>query len=497
MRNKTTHIKFLSLILTIVMVMSTVMVFAETEPATGESSEQEFSTEALQAEPTPAETPNEPSVEAPEETLEESAPSIAVTPTEATVKIGQNVTLTAELQNAPEGTSVLWSTSDSAVVSVSESGVVTGVAAGTATVSATAQIGEDTISAECLVTVPEPIVPATPANVTASTRYGSGDNGLTISWTSDGTNTNHFEVLWGYSADINSMKPIRAFTNVSPGTRSIYYLESKGTYYYAVKAVSSDGTAVVSAPSAKLSVSGNVLPFIEELVWYGHTKKKVNIYKTAGLKGKVATLAKGTYVVAIDKSPAKVKKFKQPSKVRVRTSNGTVGWLKYSQLKGGVKAATTVNYDYTRSALEDFVNGHGYTSPNKYLIWVSPRTQRAYLFTGSKGNWELSKRFRVTTGRFSHKTSAYHSKISQKKDKVFMVTEKGKRYYYKYASYFASGVSFHTGTWWKSNNKVRGVMNKAGVPQTFGCLRMANGDAEWIYRNIPINTTVIVKKDAA
>ena len=77
-----------------------------------------------------------------------------------------------------------------------------------------------------------------------------------------------------------------------------------------------------------------------------------------------------------------------------------------------------------------------------------------------------------------------------------MVTEKGKRYYYKYASYFASGVSFHTGTWWKSNNKVRGVMNSKGVPQTFGCLRMANGDAEWIYNHIPINTTVIVKKDA-
>ena len=490
MRNKTTHAKLLSLLLTLVMVLSTVVVFAENDPVE-QPEEPMLSTE--QNESGQSVTVEEPDQTAPEQIApveakkgETISASIELSQTSVNLRKGASVTLTATPKDFPEDWEgeISWSStpSDDSIVSVSD-GVVTANASGTATVKASAMVGEDEVYAECIVTVIEP--PAAPINVAASTRYGSNDNGLTVSW--QGT-ADQFIVLRGTN-------PSNLAEYTRTNKNSVYWLENKGTFYYAVKAVKG-GVESDLSNIASVSISGNILTNIEDLVWYGHTKKKVSIYKTAKLKGKVATLPKGTYVIAMGKSPAKVKKFKQPSKVLVMTSDGRVGWLKYNQLKGGVKAATTVSYDFTKSAVEDFVNSHGYSSPNKYLIWVSPRTQRAYLLTGKKGQWKYSRNFRVTTGRFSHLTKPYHSAISQKKAKVFMVTEKGKRYYYKYASYFASGVSFHTGTWWKSNNKVRGVMNSKGVPQTFGCLRMANGDAEWIYNNIPYNTTVIVKKDA-
>lgn len=499
MRNKTTHAKLLSLLLALAMVLSTAVTFAGVNdepsdvnaPTAGEiDANQSENTDAPADTVVDANTNTDTSVDtdasvnAIENTKDvnrEGEPvTISVTPTSIRVEVGKTETLTAT--SDPE-TEVVWSSSDESIATVDSDGVVSGVAVGTATITASAGEDESAPSATCTVTVFEK--PAAPTIISASTRYGANDNGLTVKW--EGT-ADKFILMRGTTP--SNMANYKETT-----AKSLYWLEAKGTFYYAVKAVKG---GVESDPSniASVSISGNILTNIEDLVWYGHTKKKVSIYKTAKLKGKVATLPKGTYVIAMGKSPAKVKKFKQPSKVLVRTSDGRVGWLKYNQLKGGVKAATTVTYDYTKSAVEDFVNSHGYSSPNKYLIWVSPRTQRAYLLTGKKGHWTYYTNFRVTTGRFSHLTKPYHSAISQKKAKVFMVTEKGKRYYYKYASYFASGVSFHTGTWWKSNNKVRGVMNKKGVPQTFGCLRMANGDAEWIYNHIPINTTVIVKKDA-
>lgn len=492
MKFKTAHAKILSLLLTLVMVLSTAAVFAEgeesapaSEPVMTALEDQSVEAADENNETVPAEEAGDvDQIEEPVMDVAEAA-QITVDPTSATVKIGKTTQLTA---TTVDSTAIVeWSSSADAVATVSETGLVTGVAEGSATITAT--IKDTEYSASCEVTVPAK--PAAPTGVDSSIRHGKGDNGVTVKWTKNGADS--YIVMRG--TDKNNLK---VFKPVSGSSESYYWLESKGNFYYAVVAVK-DGEESEPSEIVNENISGNILPTIQELTWYSHTKKKVTLYRTAKLKGKVATLPKGTYVQAIGKSPKKVKKFKQPSKVQVRAKvNGktVTGWVKYNQLKGGVKAATTVSQDFTPSALEDFVNEHGYSSPNKYLIWVSPRTQRAYLFTGEKGSWKLSDRFRVTTGRFSHKTAPYHSAISKKKAKVWMVTEKGKRYYYKTASYFASGVSFHTGTWW-ANGKVRGVMNKKGVPQTFGCLRMANSEAGWIYNHVPVGTTVIVKKDAA
>jgi hypothetical protein len=64
--------------------------------------------------------------------------TVTVSPSSATVAVNDNVQLTATVSPAKAATSVTWSTSNAAVATVSASGLVTGVAAGTATIRATA-----------------------------------------------------------------------------------------------------------------------------------------------------------------------------------------------------------------------------------------------------------------------------------------------------------------------------------------------------------------------
>src|SRR5439155_1217748 len=68
--------------------------------------------------------------------------SVTVTPASATVQGGQTVQLTATLKDANgnllSGRSVTWSSSNTAVATVDNSGLVSGVAAGSATITATA-----------------------------------------------------------------------------------------------------------------------------------------------------------------------------------------------------------------------------------------------------------------------------------------------------------------------------------------------------------------------
>ncbi|MBQ9459981.1 MAG: Ig-like domain-containing protein [Oscillospiraceae bacterium] len=78
-----------------------------------------------------------------------SSRSIDITQSTATVAAGNTVTLTANVQ--PNGTPVTWSSSDESVATVSQSGVVTGVAPGRAIITAT--ITGTELFASCPVTV--------------------------------------------------------------------------------------------------------------------------------------------------------------------------------------------------------------------------------------------------------------------------------------------------------------------------------------------------------
>src|SRR5947199_8111088 len=124
--------------------------------------------------------------------------SVLVTPAVVSVLIGAGVQLTATPQdangNALSGRVVNWSTSDAAVATVNGSGVVTGVTAGAATVSATSE-GQTGTSAVTVSAVPVASVSVSPASaslqtgqtvqLTATPKDASGNplSGRAVSWT--------------------------------------------------------------------------------------------------------------------------------------------------------------------------------------------------------------------------------------------------------------------------------------------------------------------------
>src|SRR6059058_4738130 len=109
--------------------------------------------------------------------------SVTVTPASATVQAGQAVQLTATLKDANgnllSGRSVTWSSSNTAVATVNNSGLVSGAAAGSATITATSE-GQ---SGTAAITVTPAPPPAPVASVTVTPASASVPTGLTFQLT--------------------------------------------------------------------------------------------------------------------------------------------------------------------------------------------------------------------------------------------------------------------------------------------------------------------------
>jgi phi13 family phage major tail protein len=78
-------------------------------------------------------------------------PSVIVTPATASVQVGNTVNLS--VVTYPAGAEVTWSSSAETYATVSNSGVVTGVAEGTATITATITVDGESYTGTCVVTV--------------------------------------------------------------------------------------------------------------------------------------------------------------------------------------------------------------------------------------------------------------------------------------------------------------------------------------------------------
>ncbi len=108
-----------------------------------------------------------------EKNPEQESPSMTMNTSELVLNIGDSDTLTATLQ--PEGAdgNIEWNSNDSAVASVDDTGLVTAVSAGKASITATA--GD--VSATCLVTVLPDMytIDAEPSPAQGGTVSGAGD----------------------------------------------------------------------------------------------------------------------------------------------------------------------------------------------------------------------------------------------------------------------------------------------------------------------------------
>ncbi|MBI2025501.1 Ig-like domain-containing protein, partial [Candidatus Kaiserbacteria bacterium] len=127
---------------------------------------------APEPDPTPAPEPAPDPVPTQAPSATPALTSVVLSPVSASLAIGGTQSFTALPLNqnglAFAGASVTWSSSDETVAAVDASGLVTGVAEGTATITASAADGAVAVTGTAAVTVSAPLPPASASTVTRS-----------------------------------------------------------------------------------------------------------------------------------------------------------------------------------------------------------------------------------------------------------------------------------------------------------------------------------------
>ncbi len=122
--------------------------------ASSTDGEEIIATPAEPAEPEEPAEPVEPEEPSEPENPEKSAPELTLSDKQATLSVGSEIKIKAELKDfeAPSQ-SIVWSSDNTAVATVDSRGVVKAVSAGYAIITAQAAQGEETVSASCSVSV--------------------------------------------------------------------------------------------------------------------------------------------------------------------------------------------------------------------------------------------------------------------------------------------------------------------------------------------------------
>src|SRR5437588_3556272 len=165
--------------------------------------------------------------------------AVDLTPASASVPVGQTVQLTAIPRdangNALSGSTVTWTSSNTSVATVSNAGLVSGVTAGSATITATSEgkSGTATITVTGVTTVPVATVDLNPATatvqagqtvqLTATPKDSNGNalSGRTVTWTSSNTSVATVSTSGLVSGVTPGSATITATSEGKSGTASI------------------------------------------------------------------------------------------------------------------------------------------------------------------------------------------------------------------------------------------------------------------------------------
>ena len=182
--------------------------------------------------------------------------TVNVTPPTASVSVGQSTTLQAQTLDAAgaplTGRTIAWSSSSTGTATISQTGVVTGVAAGTATITATSegQSGTSTVTVTAVPVATVSVAPTTlplqvgqTGTLTATTR-DAGNNvltGRTVTWSSANTG-------------VATVAPNGTVTAVAPGT-AVITASSEGKTGTATVTVTAVPVATVTVDPSTVSLT--------------------------------------------------------------------------------------------------------------------------------------------------------------------------------------------------------------------------------------------------
>lgn len=309
-------------------------------------------------------------------TIEQEAVTTPVTDikldkTQETLEIGETLALTATvIPDNATNKNVIWSSSDSNVATVSQSGVVTAIAEGTTTISAVSEDNGKT--ATCIVTVQPPVVNVTGVSLNKTSAEIEVDSTVQLIATITPSNATNRRVSWSTSdSSIATVSESGVVTGILPGTALITVTSIDGSKTATATITVKDITpAIISVTGVSLNKTQKTLKINETLSLIptitpdNATNKKVtwsssdtNIAIVNG--GIVTAVSKGSTTITVttedgSKTSSCIVTVEEPV-VRVTevSLNKTVGTIKQGatlQLVATVTPATATNKDVTWSS---------------------------------------------------------------------------------------------------------------------------------------------------
>jgi len=141
-----------------------------------------------------------------------------------------------------------------------------------------------------------------------------------------------------------------------------------------------------------------------------------------------------------------------------------------------------------REVVERYVNLMEFKSVTNYLIFIDISRQKVYAFHGGENDWTLIKTLSCSTGKIETPTIRG----------VFKISERGEWFYSerlgsggKHWMRFSGTYLLHSQAMDRSR-RVLEIDNEIGKRVSNGCVRFYPRDVEWVYRNVPDGTTVVV-----
>ena len=144
------------------------------------------------------------------------------------------------------------------------------------------------------------------------------------------------------------------------------------------------------------------------------------------------------------------------------------------------KSGTEMSQQMTMAA-----KSQGQTSSTKWLILVDTNQNRVCVLKGKKGDWNVYKYFKCTSGAAGSPT--VRGKFTIGSRGLSFGEDKG--YSCWYWTQFYGNYLFHSVLYYPGSQ--RSIQDgRLGINASHGCVRLAIGNAKWINRNIPSGTKV-------
>lgn len=237
-------------------------------------------------------------------TVKQYVTSISLSDTSKDIYINDNLPLTATVDPSDAtDKSVAWSSSNSSIASVSSTGVVTGLSAGTATITVTANDGSR-VSASCVVNVLEARITKIVFDIKSKEIHQYENFTITPTFTPD--NASNKNLTWSSDDETVATVENGVVTGVGVGETTIMAVAQDGSNKFAfcsvtvlpnyAESISLDLTSKLLNPGETVTLKATVLPATttdKSVTWTSADEKVA----TVAADGKVTAVGAGTTTI--------------------------------------------------------------------------------------------------------------------------------------------------------------------------------------------------------